>query len=112
MVFSRILLLRRVAAVCGFNSAFFDLTHPRPCTYYYYSLAHKRSIGLRLGNIVPDFSAETTQGKWESFHEWKKGQWAVRMDICRSFVGRSLVSYVKLRATIHHNSLTLARTLI
>ena len=29
---------------------------------------------LRLGNIVPDFSAETTQGYWESFHEWKKGK--------------------------------------
>ena len=29
---------------------------------------------LRLGNIIPDFSAETTHGKWESFHEWKKGK--------------------------------------
>jgi hypothetical protein len=29
---------------------------------------------LRLGNIVPDFAAETTQGSWESFHEWKKGK--------------------------------------
>ncbi len=29
---------------------------------------------LRLGNIVPDFSADTTQGKWDSFHEWKKGK--------------------------------------
>jgi peroxiredoxin 6 len=29
---------------------------------------------LRLGNIVPDFSCETTQGDWESFHEWKKGK--------------------------------------
>ena len=34
-------------------------------------------LGLRLGNIVPDFSAETTQGNWESFHEWKKGKWAI-----------------------------------
>ena len=33
--------------------------------------------GLRLGNIVPDFSCETTQGKWDSFHEWKKGKWAI-----------------------------------
>jgi len=30
--------------------------------------------GLRLGNIVPDFSCETTHGYWESFHEWKKGK--------------------------------------
>ena len=28
---------------------------------------------LRLGNVVPDFSAETTQGKMESFHTWKQG---------------------------------------
>jgi alkyl hydroperoxide reductase subunit AhpC len=32
---------------------------------------------LRLGNIVPDFSADTTHGKIESFHEWKKGKWAI-----------------------------------
>jgi hypothetical protein len=25
---------------------------------------------MRLGNIVPDFSANTTQGEWSSFHEW------------------------------------------
>ena len=25
-----------------------------------------------LGNIVPDFKAETTQGKWDSFHAWKQ----------------------------------------
>ena len=24
--------------------------------------------GLRLGNVVPDFKAETTHGTWESFH--------------------------------------------
>jgi hypothetical protein len=33
--------------------------------------------GLRLGNIVPDFKAETTHGPFESFHEWKKGKWAI-----------------------------------
>jgi 1-Cys peroxiredoxin 6 len=32
---------------------------------------------LRLGNIVPDFAADTTHGKWASFHEWKKGKWAI-----------------------------------
>ena len=30
--------------------------------------------GLRLGNIVPDFAADTTHGQWDSFHEWKKGK--------------------------------------
>ena len=33
--------------------------------------------GLRLGNIVPDFAAETTHGPIESFHEWKKDKWAI-----------------------------------
>jgi 1-Cys peroxiredoxin 6 len=34
-------------------------------------------IVLRLGNIVPDFSCETTQGNWKSFHQWKQGKWAI-----------------------------------
>jgi len=33
--------------------------------------------GIRLGNIVPDFAMDTTHGKFDSFHEWKKGQWAI-----------------------------------
>ncbi len=33
--------------------------------------------GLRLGNIVPDFAAETTHGPIESFHKWKEGKWAI-----------------------------------
>ena len=32
---------------------------------------------LRLGNIVPDFSAETTQGPMPSFHEWIGDSWAI-----------------------------------
>jgi hypothetical protein len=32
-------------------------------------------VALRLGNVVPDFSCETTQGKWDSFLEWKKVSW-------------------------------------
>jgi hypothetical protein len=32
---------------------------------------------LRLGNIVPDFRADTTHGPIESFHERKKGKWAI-----------------------------------
>ncbi|KAI8927001.1 thioredoxin-like protein [Entophlyctis helioformis] len=32
--------------------------------------------GLRLGDVAPDFAAETTQGDI-SFHEWKAGSWAI-----------------------------------
>ena len=31
---------------------------------------------LRLGDVAPDFTAETTDGTI-SFHDWKKGSWAV-----------------------------------
>ena len=33
-------------------------------------------MAVRLGDIAPDFSAETTQGP-VNFHEWKKDSWAV-----------------------------------
>jgi len=33
-------------------------------------------MGLHLGDIAPDFEADTTEGRIR-FHEWKKGQWAV-----------------------------------
>jgi alkyl hydroperoxide reductase subunit AhpC len=33
-------------------------------------------MALRLGDIAPDFTADTTQGSI-SFHDWKKGSWAV-----------------------------------
>jgi len=33
-------------------------------------------MALRLGDIAPDFTADTTQGKI-GFHDWKKGSWAV-----------------------------------
>ena len=33
-------------------------------------------MAIRLGDTVPDFTAETTQGTI-SFHEWKDGAWAV-----------------------------------
>ena len=54
---------------------------------------------LRLGNIIPDFSCETTQGDWESFHEWKKGK------VCR-YSFRPLVLfhyYVNITYTIRSN---------
>ena len=41
--------------------------------------------GLRLGNIVPDFSCDTTHGPIKSFHEWKKGKVRV-LRVCRLLV--------------------------
>jgi hypothetical protein len=52
-------------------------------TKLYMSLYLEESTdgAIRLGNIVPDFKAETTQGPMESFHEWKKGKWAILFHI-------------------------------
>ncbi len=33
-------------------------------------------MAIRLGDIAPDFTADTTQGTI-SFHDWKSGSWAV-----------------------------------
>jgi len=41
-------------------------------------------MALRLGDEVPDFTAETTEGPIH-FHEWKKGQWAVLFSHPRDF---------------------------
>ena len=58
--------------------------------------------GLRLGNIVPDFSMETTHGNFPSFHEWKKGKWAILFShpadftpVCTTEIGR-LVSTLNM----------------
>lgn len=58
---------------------------------------------LRLGNIVPDFSAETTHGYWESFHEWKKGKWAILFShpadftpVCTTEIGKLAIAYPEL----------------
>merc|ERR1719408_331757 len=60
--------------------------------------------GIRLGNIVPDFKAETTQGTWPSFHEWKKGKWAILFShpadftpVCTTEIGRLALKYDELK---------------
>lgn len=40
---------------------------------------------MRIGNECPDFSCKTTHGHWPSFHEWKRGQWAVLCSHPRAF---------------------------
>jgi len=34
-------------------------------------------MALRIGEVVPDFSAETTEGPIKSFHEWIGNGWAI-----------------------------------
>jgi len=76
-------------------------------TDFYMSLYPEGSTdgGLRLGNIVPDFAADTTQGKWESFHEWKKGKWAILFShpadftpVCTTEIGRLALKYDEITA--------------
>lgn len=59
--------------------------------------------GLRLGNVVPDFEAETTQGPMESFHAWKEGKWAILFShpadftpVCTTEIGRLALKYDEL----------------
>ncbi|MCH7789276.1 MAG: redoxin domain-containing protein, partial [Acidobacteria bacterium] len=33
-------------------------------------------MAIRLGDIAPDFTADTTEGTVD-FHDWKAGSWAV-----------------------------------
>ena len=66
-----------------------------------YTIFHEK--GIRLGNVVPDFSCETTQGSWSSFHKWKKGKWAILFShpadftpVCTTEIGRLALKYDEL----------------
>lgn len=61
--------------------------------------------GIRLGNIVPDFAMDTTHGSFDSFHEWKKGKWAILFShpadftpVCTTEIGRLALKYDDLEA--------------
>jgi len=60
---------------------------------------------LRLGNVVPDFSAQTTQGDMPSFHEWIEGSWAILFShpadftpVCTTEIGRLALKYKDLQS--------------
>ena len=53
---------------------------------------------------MPDFSAETTHGTWNSFHEWKKGKWAILFShpadftpVCTTEIGRLALKHDQLQ---------------
>ena len=41
-------------------------------------------MAIQLGDIAPDFEADTTTGL-VSFHDWKKGSWAILFSHPRDF---------------------------
>lgn len=52
-------------------------------------------MGIRLGDVAPDFTAETTEGTI-GFHDWKQGSWAVFFShpadftpVCTTELGRT-----------------------
>jgi 1-Cys peroxiredoxin 6 len=61
--------------------------------------------GIRLGNVVPEFACETTQGHWYSFHDWKKGKWAILFShpadftpVCTTEIGQLALKQDELAA--------------
>mmetsp|Transcript_16749 Transcript_16749/g.50040 ORF Transcript_16749/g.50040 Transcript_16749/m.50040 type:complete len:250 (-) Transcript_16749:646-1395(-) len=59
---------------------------------------------LRLGNLVPDFTAQTTQGELH-WHEWIDGKWAILFShpadftpVCTTEIGRLALKYKELHS--------------
>jgi len=75
-------------------------------------------MGLRLGDTAPDFTAMTTDGEL-SFHDWKKGSWAVFFShpadftpVCTTELGRTAAlggEFEKRNTTPGHRTLARSR---
>ena len=57
---------------------------------------------LRLGNIVPDFAAQTTQGDMHSWHEWIDGSWAILFSHPADFTVRPLLPLTRRPEPVSH----------
>eukprot|EP00471_Norrisiella_sphaerica_P004845 CAMPEP_0184479902 /NCGR_PEP_ID=MMETSP0113_2-20130426/1438_1 /TAXON_ID=91329 /ORGANISM="Norrisiella sphaerica, Strain BC52" /LENGTH=269 /DNA_ID=CAMNT_0026858069 /DNA_START=231 /DNA_END=1040 /DNA_ORIENTATION=+ len=97
MTISRAAASRPVSAVYsrGFASV------PSGTETYNKLYPEKSSDGvLRLGNIAPDFAADTTQGRMESFHSWLGDSWGILFShpadftpVCTTEIGRVALKY-------------------
>lgn len=66
---------------------------------------HSTDKALRLGNIVPDFSCDSTHGHMPSFLKWKGSSWAILFShpadftpVCTTEIGRLALKYDELTA--------------
>lgn len=69
-------------------------------TYLQFYPEHSSDGILRLGNVAPDFAAETTMGNWDSYHEWLGDSWGVLFShpadftpVCTTEIGRLALAH-------------------